>query len=67
MILNNMRINDIRIGGFYCSADNVYHVKSLPCLSIVQAVQGHYNIKIQDSPEFKLDETDEFVVNITGR
>jgi len=61
MKIGNISISDLGSGHLCTSMENIYHVKSLPCLSIVQAVQGHYDIKIQDSPEYRLEEADVFV------
>ena len=51
MEIQNLQIEFIGKNGFVSNnMDNIRHIKSLPFMSIVQAVKGSYDFALGDSP-----------------
>lgn len=61
-----MNIKDIHIryyqtDGFTIDVNSLYHIKSLPYLSIVQALEGSYRIQIDSSDTYETGELGAFI------
>jgi AraC-like DNA-binding protein len=49
MEINTIDVREYRTGRLVCSEDGLFHRKSLPCLSVVQALEGSYSIEMDSS------------------
>lgn len=61
MVISEIKIESLSANGFSHSAEGVHHIKFLPCLSVVQATEGSYDIRIGNSSVFSTGENGIFI------
>jgi AraC-like DNA-binding protein len=61
LLIDKIDIKSLSAGGFEKKYDGVYHKKILDCLSIVQAVDGSYDIKLNGGQTFSTGKGGVFV------
>ena len=61
MIIKSIQIKNILNSGFKNPCEGVRHIKSLPCLSVVQALHGHYELGLNDAPLCATEEGGAFI------
>ena len=61
MEITDMQITDLYAGCLDGSMDGIWHVKRLPCLSVVQALEGRYDVQLGGGAVLALEEGDVFV------
>ena len=61
MELTSIAIISFSYGCLHMDCDGMRHVKSLPCLSVVQSVEGSYDIALGEGPEYSTGEGGMFI------
>lgn len=61
MIISDIKIESLSANGFSHSAEGIHQIKFLPFLSVVQATEGSYDIRIGNSPTFSTGENGIFI------
>ena len=59
--ITDVSIRSLSANGFSHSAEGIWQKKILPCLSVVQATEGSYDIKVENSSLFSTGEGGVFV------
>ena len=61
MKIKTIEIRNIVGGNLKGNTENLRHIKSLPCLSVVQSVHGHYEISLNGGKPCATEEGGAFV------
>lgn len=61
MKITSVGITEFSASGFYSDCEGVRHIKSLPCLSVVQSVEGSYDIALDDGQIYSTGDGGAFI------
>lgn len=61
MNISSIGITEFSASGFYSDCEGVRHVKSLPCLSVVQSVEGSYDIALDGGQVYSTGDGGAFI------
>ena len=60
-IIKNIEIKTLQASGFHCECEGICHEKILHCLSVVQALEGSYDIRLNNGDTFSTGEGGTFI------
>ena len=60
-LIRNIEIKTVKANSFHYPCEGVYHKKILDCLSVVQAIEGSYDIRLNNGETFSTGEGGVFI------